>query len=258
MALISAEELRQYRSGGFFVRPEVLTTAEVRELQIAAERSAMCAAKRSITGRTYSLDGKRFVDVDCATIQFEHGEDGDAIRVIEPADAFDDRWQSLIDDPRITQPIAGIIGTHALALWTIKLNLKRPAIGSGFGWHQDSPYWIHDCKHVDLLPNVYVALDDATQDNGCLRVIRASHTRGCLPGRVDGTQLGGFFTDATCFDEADQVALTVAAGSLVFFSPHIVHGSRPNTSDRQRRAVIITYQPAGHPTLKSRQMRNIA
>lgn len=257
MALISADELRRYRREGFFVRHAVLTTAEVHELQMAAERSAACAGKRSIGGHSYSLDGKRFVDIDFATVQFEHGEDVGAIRVIEPVDAFDERWRSLIDDSRISQPAAGIIGAQALALWTIKLNLKRPGVGSGFGWHQDSPYWIHDCKHVDLLPNVYVALDDAREDNGCLRVIRASHTRGCLPGRADGTQLGGFFTDPACFDEADQVALTVTAGSLVFFSPHIVHGSQPNTSDRQRRAVIITYQPADHPTLKSRQVQNI-
>jgi ectoine hydroxylase-related dioxygenase (phytanoyl-CoA dioxygenase family) len=53
------------------------------------------------------------------------------------------------------------------------------------------------------------------------------------------------------------VALEVPAGSLVFFDPHIVHGSGPNTSEAPRRALILTYQPAGHPTLKSRQIRNI-
>jgi ectoine hydroxylase-related dioxygenase (phytanoyl-CoA dioxygenase family) len=51
--------------------------------------------------------------------------------------------------------------------------------------------------------------------------------------------------------------MVVAAGSLVFFSPHSVHGSLPNRSDRPRRALVLTYQPAGHPMLKSGVVRNV-
>jgi ectoine hydroxylase-related dioxygenase (phytanoyl-CoA dioxygenase family) len=53
-----------------------------------------------------------------------------------------------------------------------------------------------------------------------------------------------------------QVLLEVPAGSLVFFSPHTVHGSGPNRSNQARRALIVTYQPAGFPTLKTRRVRN--
>jgi ectoine hydroxylase-related dioxygenase (phytanoyl-CoA dioxygenase family) len=42
----------------------------------------------------------------------------------------------------------------------------------------------------------------------------------------------------------------VPAGSLVFFSPHTVHGSEPNTSKQQRRACVLTYQPGGHRMFK--------
>ena len=110
---------------------------------------------------------------------------------------------------------------------------------------------------MGLLPNVYLAFDDADEDNGCLRVIRGSHREGCLPGRADGSELGGFFTDPGCFDERDQVALEVKAGSLVFFDPHTIHGSLPNRSDRSRRAIIMTYQPAGFPMLKTGQIQNV-
>ena len=130
------------------------------------------------------------------------------------------------------------------------MNLKRPGRGSGFGWHQDSPYWVHDSNNVDLLPNVYLSLDDADENNGCFRVIRASHKEGCLPGTSNGTQLGGFYTDPNYFNETD-------AGSLVFFNQHIVHGSGPNLSDQQRRAYIITYQPKDQPMLKSGVVNNI-
>ena len=116
---------------------------------------------------------------------------------------------------------------------------------------------MHDSENVDLLPNVYLSLDNATLKNGCFKVIRRSHTRGCLPGTNDGTQLGGFYTDPSAFDKTDEVPLEISAGSLVFFNPHIVHGSEPNSTNTQRRAYIITYQPGGLPSLKSGEIENI-
>jgi ectoine hydroxylase-related dioxygenase (phytanoyl-CoA dioxygenase family) len=139
-----------------------------------------------------------------------------------------------------------LVGAPELALFTDKLNLKRPREGSGFRWHQDSPYWAHFCRHLDRLPNALVALDDASEENGCLRVIAGSHTRGCLPGCAGEGVLGPLFTDPSCFDLSRQVPAVMPAGSVLFFSPHSVHGSEPNRSDAPRRAIVLTYQPAGH------------
>jgi ectoine hydroxylase len=50
--------------------------------------------------------------------------------------------------------------------------------------------------------------------------------------------------------------MAAPAGSLLFFSPHVVHGSPPNRSDRPRRALIMTYQPAGNRMLKLPRVRN--
>ena len=191
------------------------------------------------------------------TVQYEHAPGSETVRVIEPAGHLHPDLDRLLEDPRIVSPVRDILDTHEVSVWTNKLNLKRAGEGSGFGWHQDSPYWVHDSDHVDLLPNVYLAFDDASVDNGCLRIIRRSHRDGCLPGTSDGTQLGGFFTDPSCFDESDEVLLEVPAGSLVFFDPHTIHGSGPNHSEKARRAFIMTFQPAGFPMLKTGQVRNV-
>jgi hypothetical protein len=254
---LTPDENEQYAADGFFVRTAVFAPDEVAALRDVAERTAAAAAKAARTAdRAYGLDGKRFADVGDATVQFEHSPGSETVRVIEPARAFAAEWEAVIDDPRIVEPMRGLIGTERIALWTDKLNLKRPREGSGFRWHQDSPYWIHDCAHVDLLPNVMLVLDDASEANGCFRVVCGSHRHGCLPGTDDGSQLGGFFTDPRCFDETLQVPMEVPAGSLVFFNPHTVHGSGPNRSNQPRRALIVTYQPADHPTLKTRRVRN--
>ncbi|HSG89318.1 MAG TPA: phytanoyl-CoA dioxygenase family protein [Pseudomonadales bacterium] len=254
---LTPQEQASYRANGFLVREAQFDADEVAALQGGAEAAVRRALATCDQGRTYVLDGKRFVDIGPMTVQFEPGPDSTEIKVIEPVHGLDERLAALLHDPRLVAPMRTILGVAEIALWTDKLNLKRPRAGSGFGWHQDSPYWIHDCGHVDLLPNVMVALDDAREANGCLRVIRGSHRRGCLPGTDDGTQLGGFYTDPGSFDLREELCLEVPAGSLIFFDPHLVHGSRPNASERPRRAMVITYQPAGQPTLKSREVLDI-
>jgi hypothetical protein len=255
---LNADELDAYRRDGFLVRERVFTEAEVGRFQAAAEAAAARANACTAEGHTYHLDGRRFVDVGPMTVQYEYAPGSVQIKVIEPVHQLDSAFDALIDDPRLVAPMQQLVGSRGLALWTDKLNLKRPREGSAFGWHQDSPYWVHDCDHVDQLPNVMVTFDAASEANGCFRVIRGSHLRGCLPGTADGSQLGGFYTDPDSFDEGDQVAMEAPAGSAIFFDPHTVHGSLPNTSDEARRAIVITYQPAGYPTLKSQEVRNVS
>ena len=79
------------------------------------------------------------------------------------------RFGALVADPRVVTPLCGVLGTDRIALWTDKINLKRGREGSGFRWHQDSPYWSHVCGHCDRLPNCMITLDDADRENGCSR-----------------------------------------------------------------------------------------
>ena len=254
---LSTSEATQYQDNGFFIRRHVFQDQEIFKFIEAVEISVIEAKELAKKGKDYILDGKRFVDIDYLTVQFELKEYTETIKVIEPANQLNRILDDLVRDIRIVNPIKKIIGSESIALWTNKLNLKSPKEGSGFGWHQDSPYWIHDCSHVDLLPNVYLALDDANRQNGCFRLINQSHLKGCLPGIDNATQLGGFYTNPDFFDLSDEVLMEVPAGSLVFFNPHIVHGSEPNESDKPRRAFIMTYQPANNPMLKSGLIDNI-
>ena len=254
---LSKEESNFYEDEGYLVRENQFSINEVNALRHALERAVNKAQERASGGKVYFLDKKKFVDVDYMTLQYEPQSEENILKVIEPAHFLDKELYSLTQDVRITDPVRSILEEDEISLWTDKLNLKRPGRGSGFGWHQDSPYWVHDSNNVDLLPNVYLSLDNADENNGCFRVIRASHKEGCLPGTSNGTQLGGFYTDPSCFNETDAVDIRIKAGSLVFFNQHIVHGSEPNLSDQQRRAYIITYQPKDQPMLKSGVINNI-
>lgn len=270
---LSEAERRQYVDEGFFVRESVFDAEDLERFRAAAERVVSRAARASLevvrSARSatfeasnaeldYRIDGNRYVETDSATVQFEHQADSDTIRVIEPFHHLDPVFDRLIEDPRIVAPVSGVLGVDRVALWTDKINLKRPFEGSGFRWHQDSPYWGHVCDHCDRLPNVMVTFDDADRENGCFRLVPGSHREGFLPGLDDGTRLGPLFTDPNYFDESAAWLAEVPAGSLVVFDSHIVHGSEPNRSERSRRAVVLTYQPPDHPMFKADGVRNLS
>jgi ectoine hydroxylase len=265
--VLTDDERRRYEEWGFFARESVFGEADLEGLRAAAERVA-CRADREVRAlatadpssqvdRDYRIDGNRYVEAANATVQFEHFEDAKTIRVIEPFHHLDPVFDALIEDPRIATPLCGVLGSDRVALWTDKINFKRPREGSGFRWHQDSPYWSHVCDHCDLLPNVMITLDDADRDNGCFRVVPGSHRKGFLPGIQDGSRLGPLFTDPAVFDADSQWMAELPAGSLVVFSAHTVHGSEPNRSERARRAIVLTYQPPDHPMFKLEGTRNV-
>lgn len=277
-------EREQYDALGFFARASVFGAADLDELRAAAERvakhaalealrvdsvaanrekSASPAERKSSAAQNeqgvpvdYRIDGNRYVEAGNSTVQFEHDADSRTIRVIEPFHHLDPVFDAFIEDPRIIEPLCGVLGEERIALWTDKINLKRPREGSGFRWHQDSPYWSHVCGHCDRLPNVMITLDDADRGNGCFRLIPGSHKKGFLSGIQDGSQLGPLFTDPSAFDEGTQWLAELPAGSLVVFSAHTVHGSQPNESDRPRRAIVLTYQPPDNAMFKSPGTRN--
>jgi len=254
---LTAEERRAYDEDGFFVRERAFDAAEVEDLRDAAECAVALAAAGAPSGDDYVIDGNRYREAAGSTIQFEHRPGSETIRVIEPFHHLDPRLDRLIDDARLVEPARDLVGDERIALFSEKLNLKRPRQGSRFRWHQDSPYWAHFFRELHRLPNAMLTLDDAHEGNGCFRVIRGSHRRGLLPGLEGEGRLGPLFTDPAHFDEADQVPVVAPAGSTIFFSPHTVHGSQPNESDALRRAFVITYQPGGNRMFKVDAKREV-
>jgi hypothetical protein len=249
-AALARDERAAWREAGFFFRAAAFAPGEVTALGEAAE-AVVRAAEAAVAagGERWAVDGNVYVEVSiggrAATVQLEHTPGSRTVRVIEPFHALHPAFERLVDDPRIVEPMRELVGASRVALFTDKLNTKRPREGSRFQWHQDSPYWAHFCSHLDRLPNVMLTLDDADEANGCFRLIPGSHRRGLLPGRQGEGVLGPLFTHPAQFDERRAVVAAVPAGSLVFFSPHSVHGSQPNRSERARRALVLTYQPGG-------------
>lgn len=252
------DERRAWSERGFFVRPAVFAGDEIAALRLAAGRVEGQIRSLGARGHHYRLDGLPFHEVGDITLQYEPtatDTGGRNPRVVEPCHHLDPHFEALVDDARLVAPMQDLASSAEVALFTDKLNFKG-AGGSAFSWHQDSPYWLCLGPRVAACANVMLALDDADESNGCFRVIEGSHTQGILPGRPGSGVLDPLFTHPDAIDQSRERAVPLPAGSLVFFHPHLVHGSRPNRGDARRRALVLTYQTANYPMLKRAGIRN--
>jgi phytanoyl-CoA hydroxylase len=241
-------ELARYRRDGYFVRERVFGTSELAVMRAAVEAvhaRVSEAAAAGNAGEIERIDGKRYQELLDSLVKWEWQELRADVRSMEPFLHLDAGLERLVDDPRLWQPVTALCGAERLALFTDKLNFKRPG-GAEFPWHQDSPYFVFDCPHVDRLASLQVYLDDATVENGCLWMIPGSHVHGRLPCFEDRGTLGRLYTDLErALPHSAPVPIEAPAGSVIFFNGDVVHGSRSNQTGSSRRAFVLTYQPAG-------------
>lgn len=237
---------------GYIVREGLLGAAEINELTTAVEAVATAVvtrAQRDGAGPTATLaDGHRLQLSSRTAIQWEWSNGSQAIRLLEPCDHLHPAFAELFSDSRLAGPAREEL-SGPVDPFTSKMNLKRAQEGSEFPWHQDYPYWyVAAGEAAQDVVTAIVFLDDATSDNGALRVLPGSHRNG--PVRRDPNDPTRFLTDAAAIDLDREIVLEVPAGSVVWFGAFLVHRSSPNTSGRHRRALLPSWQPAGRARLQ--------
>jgi ectoine hydroxylase-related dioxygenase (phytanoyl-CoA dioxygenase family) len=144
--------------------------------------------------------------------------------------------------PEIVAMVGQVLGGD-FALWNSSLFAKPAYKGSRTPWHQDGEYWpirpIATCT-------AWIALDDSTPENGCLRVIRGSHNRRRLfrhktndgPGLSLNQEL-----EPAEYDEKDACDIVLQAGQLSLHDVFLIHGSEPNRSPKPRRGMTLRFMP---------------
>lgn len=152
-------------------------------------------------------------------------------------DAF---WNRLVGDDRLLDIAQLFIGPD-IALFASHYISKPPFSGQQVLWHQDGAYWpLEPMKVVTL----WLAVDESTPENGCMRVIPGSHKDDlhALRTRVDVDNVLGSETTVDV-DETKAVDLILAPGDVEVHHPNIIHGSTANTSPKRRCGLTIRYIP---------------
>ncbi|MEO6053881.1 MAG: phytanoyl-CoA dioxygenase family protein, partial [Chthoniobacterales bacterium] len=137
----------------------------------------------------------------------------------------------------IMRTVASLIGPNPIHFQDMAL-IKPALVGTEKPWHQDDAYF--SISPLDAVVGVWIALDDAKIENGCMHVIAQGHKNGALR----------HFHDRDCeimpdrIDPSKIIPVPIPAGGAMFFSGLIPHETPPNKSDYRRRAMQFHFRAA--------------
>jgi hypothetical protein len=153
------------------------------------------------------------------------------------------RFLNYVRTPEVLDLVERVLGPDIIC-WGAHVFCKPPRTGLAIPWHQDGQYWpirpLASCT-------VWIALDDSTVENGCLRIVRGSHRRKTIyHHRLDERPDYALeqHIDEADFDESDVVDVELQAGQMSIHDVYAIHGSRVNNSNRRRAGFTIRYMPA--------------
>ena len=154
----------------------------------------------------------------------------------------DDAWLEFARIPEVLDMVEQLIGPDFL-LWGSTVFGKPANVGKETPWHQDGEYWpirpLASCS-------AWIAIDDASPENGCLRVLPGTHRgRQILQHhRRKGEDIT--LNEELCDPSVDYTTardIVLEAGQISFHDVFLAHGSAPNRSGRRRAGFVCRYMP---------------
>jgi len=145
-------------------------------------------------------------------------------------------------DEKIISFVEQLLGKY-FALWNSSFFAKPAYDGFETPWHQDGQYWpinpLATCT-------VWLAIDNANEDNGCLRFIKGSHKNKELKehSRNDNSNLTLHQElKENELDKSKIVNLVLDRGQISLHDVYMIHGSKENKSPNPRRAMTMRFMP---------------
>lgn len=224
------EQIEQYRRDGFLVVDDFLDDEELERWRVTFDTAV---------GRRH---GRRFAD---ASVESDPGDDTEFYDNV--FDQLVNLWQTdagmreLILDPRLGEMAATLAGVDGLRVWQDQALIKRP-YANPTAFHLDVPYWSFS-SHDAI--TIWVALDDATEANGCLYFFPGSHLETTMDNVGIGPNLAAIFDVYGQFADRPASSAAMRAGSCSFHNGLTIHGAGANMTNGLRRAMTCGYMPDG-------------
>ncbi len=132
-----------------------------------------------------------------------------------------------------------------LILWSSHFICKPDGDGQAVPWHEDSAYWGGRLEPHEVM-TIWLAIDDSTVENGCMRVIARSHDNGFSDYEPVDATTNVFATQVVeeQLDLSRAVDLEIKSGECHVHHAKIIHGSNANHSDQRRCGYTMRYMPA--------------
>lgn len=225
---LNQQEVKQYREDGFVVVRAMFDKTEIELLRRSAKDDK-------------ALDDHAFGKTD---------DQGGVVRLSlwnHPGNSIYGmfaRCRSLVDSAE------ALLGGEVYHYHS-KMIMKEPRVGGAWAWHQDYGYWYQNGVLFPLLTSVFIAVDRATKENGCLQVLKGSHLAGRVDHILTGEQAGADLERVNALAaRLELVYLDMEPGDAVFFDPNLLHRSDQNRSGNPRWSMICCYNAARNDPYK--------
>ena len=218
---LTEKQIRQFYEDGFIGPLDAFAPEEMSDL-----RKDMLEAEKSVS-KTYGF----------VTPRDRHFENP--------------RLWGYMKHPAITERLAQILGPD-LNVWRTQM-FHKPPKAPAIQFHQASTFMVEDYQVPALHPanrdeifqlTVWIAVDDATHENGCLDFVKGSHS-AIRTIKFGGEE--GFYNAAYSLeydrDPSKVVRVPCKSGQFIIFMERCIHGSQANTTDRHRLAFNLRAIP---------------
>jgi hypothetical protein len=221
---LSDDQVAAYHQNGFIIPDFQLPDATLTEMRTAydalLERNADNPSLDPdfILGPHLNVPGAQGIKGDPVWLQFAHNAD-------------------------IISMVGQVAGPD-LVLWGMTLFGKPARDGKITPWHQDGDYYPIEPLQTTT---VWIALDDATPENGCLRYMPGSHQQRRIFAHHWEERPETTLTqviDAAHYDDARAVDVVLKAGQIAIHDVYMVHASGANHSPNRRCALVLRIMPA--------------
>jgi ectoine hydroxylase-related dioxygenase (phytanoyl-CoA dioxygenase family) len=226
---ISNENIKYYSKNGFLIAESLFDKSDIYSL-IDESIKILRSEKGSFKGVLSHYDKSNLeVLSQYSAIHFPH--------------KMSKLIKKYASDSRIASVLSKVVSANVKCMQTM-LFIKGPG-KLGQSWHQDE-YFI-PTRDKSLI-GAWIAIDDATVENGCLWVIPESQIEGVILRRKKNTNQN-FADEDICdlkkFKEENAIPVEVKSGSVVFFNGYLQHMSLKNkTKSSYRKALVCHYMSA--------------
>lgn len=221
--MLTQEQVDLYRTNGYIVVENVISAEEIAELRRVTDE--FVEKSREVTEHTKVFD-----------LEPGHTPEAPRLRRLKNPAVLHPIYDRMLRHDYILDSVSQLIGQN-IRHQACKLNMKSAGFGSPVEWHQDFAFG-GDTTNDDML-SVGLAIDDMTQENGCLLFVPGSH-KGPIYNHYQNDVFVGAITDPN-FKPDNAVPIEVKAGGITIHHTRTLHASAPNVTGQSRRLFLLQY-----------------
>jgi ectoine hydroxylase-related dioxygenase (phytanoyl-CoA dioxygenase family) len=235
---LTTEQIQSYRKNGFIKIDNVLVPEVLAQYRETIANAVDKEKQLDALGRVPETN----ISEEAAKFQASYGK------------VFTQRvnlWQRhqeihpLLHSKRLAGMAAAFMGAPA-RVWHDQALFKEPNGDNKTPWHQDTPYWPHGNVNTSPALSIWIALKDATLQNGCMSYMPGSHHLGAkAPINLADGNPEGVYQVAPELKGVKPETIELKAGSAAFHCGLCFHYAGPNRSNATREAYVIIYMPDG-------------